>query len=200
MDGRPPAAAREIGDSTQRGSGDRGARPQPQPPEYGQGALVKHGVFSSLAQLFAQAAERRSLLLVLDDLHRADPISLELLRFWIDELARTRVAGDRDLARSLGRSEHQRERAPRARARAPQLRADRARAPARGRRAVVRRGAARRSHCEGPVALLLGLLAQAGGRNQEATKQLEASVALAQRAGLLPAADEALRALQRRRA
>ena len=75
-------------------SEDRDARThrEPEQAELGHGAAVKHRVFSALIQLFTLAAERAGCMLVLDDLHRADPVSLELLRYWIDELPRARVA------------------------------------------------------------------------------------------------------------
>jgi DNA-binding winged helix-turn-helix (wHTH) protein len=51
----------------------------------------KHRVFDAITRLFALAAEQTPCVLVLDDLHRADTASLELLRYWIDELPRRRV-------------------------------------------------------------------------------------------------------------
>jgi len=50
-----------------------------------------HRVFDAVARCFALAAEHTPLVLVLDDLHRADPGSLALLRAWVDEIARARV-------------------------------------------------------------------------------------------------------------
>ncbi|HMI94136.1 MAG TPA: AAA family ATPase, partial [Polyangiales bacterium] len=54
-------------------------------------AAGSHRVFDAVARCFALAAEHTPLMLVLDDLHRADPGSLALLRAWVDEIARTRV-------------------------------------------------------------------------------------------------------------
>jgi eukaryotic-like serine/threonine-protein kinase len=51
----------------------------------------KHRIFDAITRLFALASEHTACMLVLDDLHRADSASLELLRYWIDELPRRRV-------------------------------------------------------------------------------------------------------------
>jgi DNA-binding winged helix-turn-helix (wHTH) protein len=51
----------------------------------------KHRIFDAITRLFTLAAEHTPCVLVLDDLHRADSASLELLRYWIDELPRRRV-------------------------------------------------------------------------------------------------------------
>jgi hypothetical protein len=52
---------------------------------------AKHRIFDALARLFTLAAERGPCVLMLDDLHRADAASLEFLRYFIDEIARTRL-------------------------------------------------------------------------------------------------------------
>ena len=51
----------------------------------------QHRMFDAILRLLAAAAERTPCVLVLDDLHRADALSLELLAYFIDEVARTRV-------------------------------------------------------------------------------------------------------------
>jgi eukaryotic-like serine/threonine-protein kinase len=53
--------------------------------------MARHRIFDAVTRLFTLATEQLPCLLVLDDLHRADPASLELLRYWIDELPRSRV-------------------------------------------------------------------------------------------------------------
>lgn len=52
----------------------------------------KHRIFDAIARVLTMAAERAPCLLILDDLHRADPASLEFLRYFVDELASTRTA------------------------------------------------------------------------------------------------------------
>jgi len=52
----------------------------------------KHRIFDAIAQVLSLAAERSPCLLILDDLHRADPASLEFLHYFVDELAGTRTA------------------------------------------------------------------------------------------------------------
>ena len=52
----------------------------------------KHRIFDAIAQVVNMAAERAPCLLILDDLHRADPASLEFLHYFVDELASTRAA------------------------------------------------------------------------------------------------------------
>ena len=51
----------------------------------------KHRIFDAIARTLVLAGERAPCLLVLDDLHRADPASLELLNYLLDELPRTRL-------------------------------------------------------------------------------------------------------------
>jgi DNA-binding winged helix-turn-helix (wHTH) protein/tetratricopeptide (TPR) repeat protein len=69
----------------------------PRPPAFAQlaadsGPLAcKHRVFDAIARALALASERSPCVLVLDDLHRADPASLELLNYFIDEIPRTRL-------------------------------------------------------------------------------------------------------------
>jgi hypothetical protein len=58
----------------------------------GQGGSAKHRVFDAIARVLSIAAERSACVLILDDLHRADPASLELLRYLIDEFAGMRIA------------------------------------------------------------------------------------------------------------
>ncbi|HTU57933.1 MAG TPA: AAA family ATPase [Polyangiales bacterium] len=52
----------------------------------------KHRIFDAIAGVLTLAAERSPCLLILDDLHRADPASLEFLHYFVDELASTRTA------------------------------------------------------------------------------------------------------------
>ena len=52
---------------------------------------TKHQIFDAVTRVFALAAERTPCILILDDLHGADAASLELLNYWIDEIARTPV-------------------------------------------------------------------------------------------------------------
>ncbi len=51
----------------------------------------KHQMFDAITRVLMLAAERKPCVLVLDDLHGSDAASLELLSYWIDEIARTRV-------------------------------------------------------------------------------------------------------------
>jgi DNA-binding winged helix-turn-helix (wHTH) protein len=51
----------------------------------------RHRIFEAVSQLLAQAAERAPLLIVLEDLHRADGASLALLGFLLDEIAQRGV-------------------------------------------------------------------------------------------------------------
>ena len=53
---------------------------------------TKHRIFDAIAQVLTLAAGRSPCLLILDDLHRADPASLEFLHYFVDELAGTRTA------------------------------------------------------------------------------------------------------------
>jgi eukaryotic-like serine/threonine-protein kinase len=69
----------------------------PAPPQLGSwntrpSPTLKHELFDATARLFAIAARRSPCVLILDDLHRADPASLELLRYLMDELAVTGIA------------------------------------------------------------------------------------------------------------
>ncbi|HMJ12510.1 MAG TPA: AAA family ATPase [Polyangiaceae bacterium] len=50
-----------------------------------------HRMFDAILRVLGVAADQAPLLLILDDLHRADAASLELLHYWVDEIARTRV-------------------------------------------------------------------------------------------------------------
>jgi DNA-binding winged helix-turn-helix (wHTH) protein len=52
----------------------------------------KHRIFDAIARVLTLAAENAPCLLILDDLHRADPASLEFLHYFVDELASTRIA------------------------------------------------------------------------------------------------------------
>jgi DNA-binding winged helix-turn-helix (wHTH) protein len=66
------------------------------PPTRGDGRetrdpVAKHRLFDAIIQLLASVSEQQTCVLVLDDLHRADAASLELLCAWIDQLPRTRV-------------------------------------------------------------------------------------------------------------
>lgn len=54
--------------------------------------VARYKIFDATARVLAMAAQKSPCVLVLDDLHRADPASLELLRYLIDELAITRIA------------------------------------------------------------------------------------------------------------
>ena len=51
----------------------------------------RHATFDAVSRLFAQLARRAPLLLVLEDLHRADAASLELLAHLVGELALRRI-------------------------------------------------------------------------------------------------------------
>jgi DNA-binding winged helix-turn-helix (wHTH) protein len=53
--------------------------------------LAKHRLFDAIIQLLASVSEQHTCVLVLDDLHRADAASLELLHSWIDQLPRMRI-------------------------------------------------------------------------------------------------------------
>jgi eukaryotic-like serine/threonine-protein kinase len=66
------------------------ASPERAGPSEGHGA--KHRIFDAVSRVLSLAAERSACILILDDLHRADPASLELLRYLIDELAGIRIA------------------------------------------------------------------------------------------------------------
>ncbi len=50
-----------------------------------------HRIFDGITRALALAAQHTPCLLVLDDLHRADVASLQLLHYWIDELARAPI-------------------------------------------------------------------------------------------------------------
>lgn len=52
---------------------------------------VKHRIFDAITRLLILVAEHTPCVLMLDDLHRADAASLELLNYLIDEIARTRI-------------------------------------------------------------------------------------------------------------
>ncbi len=51
---------------------------------------LKHKMFDAITRVLGQAGAQPCVL-VLDDLHRADTASLELLRYWLDELSRTKL-------------------------------------------------------------------------------------------------------------
>ncbi len=52
---------------------------------------AKHQMFDAITRVLVLAAERKPCVLVLDDLHGSDAASLELLNYWIDEIARARI-------------------------------------------------------------------------------------------------------------
>ena len=54
--------------------------------------VARYKIFDATASVLAMAARHTPCVLILDDLHRADPASLELFRYLIDELAITRIA------------------------------------------------------------------------------------------------------------
>ncbi|HEX4341504.1 MAG TPA: AAA family ATPase [Polyangiaceae bacterium] len=54
-------------------------------------SAVAHRSFDAVVRFFTVVAEQVPCVLVLDDLHRADAASLELLRYFVDEIGRTRV-------------------------------------------------------------------------------------------------------------
>src|SRR5688572_19640398 len=59
----------------------------------GQGARAgelgsKHRVFDAITRAITLASNQTALVLILDDLHRADPASLELLHYLLPELSR----------------------------------------------------------------------------------------------------------------
>jgi DNA-binding winged helix-turn-helix (wHTH) protein len=53
--------------------------------------LAKHRVFDAILSVFEAVARATPCVLVLEDLHRADAATLELLRYWIDPIARINV-------------------------------------------------------------------------------------------------------------
>ena len=55
------------------------------------GATSRHRVHDAIARALAQAATNQPCLLIIDDLHRADPATVEFLRYFVDEIANTRV-------------------------------------------------------------------------------------------------------------
>lgn len=57
----------------------------------GAGPNGKHRIFDAISRTLTLASEQVPCVLVLDDLHRADPASLELLSYFIDEIPRTRL-------------------------------------------------------------------------------------------------------------
>jgi DNA-binding winged helix-turn-helix (wHTH) protein/tetratricopeptide (TPR) repeat protein len=52
---------------------------------------ARHSVFDAVLGTFQRDSAERPLVLVLDDVHRADGASLELLRYALDEIAHTRI-------------------------------------------------------------------------------------------------------------
>ena len=61
------------------------------PVANGGGFNSKHRIFDAISRLLSIASEQAPCVLVLDNLHRADPASLELLSYFIDEIPRTRL-------------------------------------------------------------------------------------------------------------
>lgn len=83
-------------------------RLESQPPTDGSHHLgfegaTRHRTFEAIAQAFVRAAQDAPWLLVLDDLHRADGASLELLGQLVDELAHARILIVATLRHSPGR-------------------------------------------------------------------------------------------------
>jgi predicted ATPase len=52
---------------------------------------AKHRLFAAVTRAFSLAAEHAPHLLIIDDLGRTDPTSLELLHYWLAELPRMRI-------------------------------------------------------------------------------------------------------------
>ncbi|HEX6245980.1 MAG TPA: AAA family ATPase [Polyangiales bacterium] len=72
-------------------------------------AAAKHRSFDAIARVLGQLGQHTPSLLVIDDLHWADAASFELLRFWVDRAARSRVlvlGTLRDPGDQLGKSRH----------------------------------------------------------------------------------------------
>jgi DNA-binding winged helix-turn-helix (wHTH) protein len=67
------------------------AAPETDAASHDPDGMARHRIFDAVTRLFTLATEQLPCLLVLDDLHRADAASLELLRYWIDEITRSRV-------------------------------------------------------------------------------------------------------------
>jgi DNA-binding winged helix-turn-helix (wHTH) protein len=55
------------------------------------GVPTKHWVFDTILRLLVRFAEQRPCILILDDVHRSDASSSELLRYFADEIARTPI-------------------------------------------------------------------------------------------------------------
>ena len=70
---------------------DKATRPSGGDGASSRGRLAKHRLFDAIVQLLASVSEQQTCVLVLDDLHRADAASMELLHSWIDRLPRTRI-------------------------------------------------------------------------------------------------------------
>ena len=51
----------------------------------------KHRIFDAIARVLSLTAEHGPCMLILDDLHRADPATIEFLRYFVDEIAGTRL-------------------------------------------------------------------------------------------------------------
>jgi DNA-binding winged helix-turn-helix (wHTH) protein len=72
-----------------------GDQARPAPPKGDDANLsvrpAKHQIFDAIARVLVLASERKPCVLVLDDLHGADAASLELLNYWVDEIARARI-------------------------------------------------------------------------------------------------------------
>lgn len=54
-------------------------------------SMSKHALFESIVRVFMEASRTHTCVLLLDDLHRADAASIELLRHMLDPISRTRV-------------------------------------------------------------------------------------------------------------
>ena len=88
-------------------------RPAPQGVADGAWSAVhggKHRMFDAIMRVFTLAAEHAPCVLVLDDLHRGDPASLELLRCFVDEIARSHVLLLGTLRRARPRRQRRRRR------------------------------------------------------------------------------------------
>ncbi|MEY4509880.1 MAG: hypothetical protein RLZZ450_2002 [Pseudomonadota bacterium] len=105
---REVAASSSEGQSPDAVLRDLLERLECQPPADGSYHLgfegaARHRTFEAIAQAFVRAAQDAPWLLVLDDLHRADGASLELLGQLVDELAHARILIVATLRHSPGR-------------------------------------------------------------------------------------------------
>jgi hypothetical protein len=64
---------------------------EPHDPGPSWGPIAKHRVFDAILSILTRASEQQPCAIVLDAVHSADSVSLELLQAWIDELPRSRV-------------------------------------------------------------------------------------------------------------